>query len=291
VLKAIAPECQGGFQYVTLSDFVEVFGMDEKDWDVSMAALAEFTACASSEFAVRPFIVKDPERMMKMMLEWAHHSNHHIRRLASEGCRPRLPWSFPLRMMIADPAPILPILELLKEDDSDYVRRSVANNLNDISKDHPELVLELGGRWLGKHPHTDWIVKHALRTLLKKGNEEALRLFGFGRTQGITVDGLKVTESIQIGDKLAFSFELDVTEPQPIRLEYAIDYVKANGTASRKVFQISEKREFQGNAVIAKTQSFMDMTTRKHYEGIHRLSVIVNGTEMASAAFCVTGRA
>ncbi|MCL2610353.1 MAG: DNA alkylation repair protein, partial [Defluviitaleaceae bacterium] len=147
-------------------DFVEIYGQDEQNWDLSMTALAKYTEYASSEFAVRPFIINNEERMMAQMYEWSKHENEHIRRLSSEGCRPQLPWATSLPKFKKDPTPILPILEQLKTDSSLYVRKSVANNLNDISKTHPDLVANLAKKWYGKNEYTDWIVKHACRTLL-----------------------------------------------------------------------------------------------------------------------------
>lgn len=165
-----------GFANICFADFVEVYGLDH--YAKSIPALELFTIGSSSEFAVRPFIVKYPDLMMKQMLTWAHHPHEHVRRLASEGCRPRLPWAMGLPEFKKDPSPILPILEALKNDPSEFVRRSAANNLNDIAKDHPELVLKLAGQWKGISEGTDSLIKHGCRSLLKKGNTKALEYFG-----------------------------------------------------------------------------------------------------------------
>ena len=160
-------------------DFVEVYGQNERHWDLSMAALERYTPYSTAEFAVRPFIIGHEARMMAQMAVWAGHDNEHVRRLASEGCRPALPWGQALNSFKEDPAPVLRILEKLKADPSLYVRKSVANNLNDISKTHPALIAQLARDWYGQSEHTDWIVKHGCRTLLKKGNRDGLRNFGF----------------------------------------------------------------------------------------------------------------
>ncbi|MCA9890935.1 MAG: hypothetical protein KC546_21305, partial [Anaerolineae bacterium] len=220
------------------------------------------------------------------------HENEHVRRLASEGCRPLLPWNIRLNQFVKDPTPILPILETLKADDSLYVRKSVANNLNDLSKNHPDLVLDIAERWYGDNEHTNWIVKHALRTLLKKGNQRALSIFGFGDVDDVTISKLTVTpDLIAIGDDLFFSFDLllKADQTKKLRLEYAIHYVKANGSRSKKVFQISE-REVTPNTshTIKSKQSFRNMTTRKHYPGQHKIEILVNGISKAQAAFMVT---
>ena len=163
-LRALAPRIDKAFVTLVLPDFVGCYGLD--DFDESMAALKFFTAFGSSEFAVREFLCRDFERTLAVMLEWSRDEDAHVRRLASEGCRPRLPWSFQLTALIADPTPVLPILENLKSDPSLYVRKSVANHLNDITKTHPALVLELLRGWPLENPHMAWIARHSLRTLI-----------------------------------------------------------------------------------------------------------------------------
>lgn len=275
-----------GFEAMVLPDFVEMYGQD--DWDLSMPALAYFTQFGSSEFAVRPFLDRDPERGMAYMLKWAQDENPHVRRLASEGCRPRLPWAMALPKFKADPRPILPVLELLKEDVSESVRNSVANNLNDIAKDHPDLVLDICERWYGHSVRTDWIVKKACRTLLKSGNVRALRLFGFGDPGHVEVERLTIdNQRVPIGGTVSFSFDMRIEAEAEtrVRLEYAIWFVKARGTASKKVFQWSERTYKPGLYVMQKTHAMGNLTTRKHYPGKHRLAIIVNGEEKAAIDF------
>ncbi|MGC9335100.1 MAG: DNA alkylation repair protein, partial [Anaerolineae bacterium] len=167
ILQQAMPKVEGIVQWV-FTDYVEAYGVD--DWEASIPALEEFTERMSAEFAIRPFIVRYPERTMAQMLAWAGHESADVRRLASEGCRPRLPWGIRLQALVADPSPILPILERLKDDPSESVRKSVANNLNDISRDHPEIVLRLLRGWQKEGgAEIEWIVSHALRTMIKKG--------------------------------------------------------------------------------------------------------------------------
>ena len=286
ILKQVAPKTDK-FLGMFFPDFVEVYGLH--NWEVSIPALAHFTKYGSSEFAVRPFIEAQPAEMMQQMLAWAKHENHHVRRLASEGCRPLLPWGRVLRGLKANPAPIFPILELLKNDESEYVRRSVANNLNDIAKNQPKQVVEIAKRWYGDNENTDWLVKHACRTLLKKANSEALRLFGFGDTDAIKVFDLAIAKAeIKIGEKLLFSFFIENTaaKSQKLRLEYKIDYVKKSGKTSPKIFQIKEKMyEASSKTLIKRSQSFQNFTTRKHYAGQHKLTIIVNGVAFESISF------
>ncbi len=279
------------FEYCFLPDFVEVFGQEHPDQ--SIPALATLTRWSSAEFAIRPFLLRYPEGMYPQMLAWSVHESPLVRRLSSEGFRPRLPWGMGIPALKRDPAPILPVLENLKNDPAETVRRSVANNLNDISKDHPELVINRAKQWQGRNPDTDWIVRHALRGLLKKGHPEALALFGFDQSvSGIEIEQLLVPDSVKIGDKLAFSFLVKNTsrQAQQIRLEYGIDYLTGTGKISRKVFKIKEMTlNAGGQEIIQRHQQFTNFTTRKHYPGEHQLRILVNGREMVQRAFKVSG--
>lgn len=290
ILTEVAPNFTS-FDAMIFPDYVESYGLDH--WDISIPALALFTQYCSSEFAIRPFLEKEPEQGMRQMQEWALDENLHLRRLASEGCRPRLPWAMALNLFKKDPKPIIPILATLKDDPSEYVRKSVANNLNDISKDHPDLVLDICGQWYGKSKNTDWIVKRACRTMLKAGNTRALLFFGFGDPEHILIEDLKFDKQrLSIGDEFRFTIEmrLDKTEAYQIRLEYGIYFVKANGKLSRKVFQIREAIYEPGKHVISRKHSFKNLSTRKHYPGQHQLSIIVNGIEKVKANFDIEAR-
>lgn len=285
ILMKVAPSFKG-FDAMVFPDYVECYGLD--DWDISLPALVLFTKNASAEFAIRPFLAKDPEKGMRYMNQWAKNENHHVRRLASEGCRPRLPWAMALSVFKKDPKPILPILEALKDDPSEYVRKSVANNLNDISKDHPEFVLDICEQWYGNSKNTDWIVKRACRTLLKAGNKRALLLFGFGDPGNIVLENLVFDKkTVTIGDDLKFTFEmrLETKEAYRIRLEYGVYFVKAKGKQTNKIFQIKEDNFEPGVHTISRKHSFKDRTTRKHYPGQHQISIIVNGVELVRADF------
>ena len=283
VLRRAAPEF-GGFEAMFFPDFVEQFG--QHDWQASMEALEHFTRFSSGEFAVRPFIAQQPGRTLARMLDWAGHHDEHLRRLASEGSRPRLPWAMRLPQLIADPAPLLPILERLRADPSGMVRRSVANNLNDIAKDHPAFVLDLARRWLGERAATDALLKHACRTLLKNGDAGALRLFGHDHEAQARVSDFRLAAArLPIGGTLGFGFAVTLAqnEAAKLRIEYAVDFVKASGSTSRKVFKVGE-RSFQPGerARIERRHRFTDFSTRKHYPGAHRIAIVVNGVERAA---------
>jgi len=279
-LARIAPQFDG-FEAMIFPDFVEVYGLD--DFTASVAALRRFTQYSSSEFAVRPFLVRYGERMLAAMRDWAAHRNEHVRRLASEGCRPRLPWAMALPQFKRDPAPLLPILERLRDDPSEYVRRSVANNLNDIAKDHPDLVLDVAQRWLGRSPATDRLVRHACRTLLKRGDQRALRLFGEHDEAAVAVTRLRLAAArIAIGSDLGFSFVVTAESDTRARIEYAVDFVKGNGRASRKVFQVGTRPLLAGVALeLSRRHRFQDFSTRRHRPGAHRITILVNGVARA----------
>ena len=277
------------FGTMVFPDFVEVYGLD--DWDASIPALEQFTQQASAEFAVRPFILKDQDRMMAQMLDWAGHEVAGVRRLASEGCRPRLPWAIALPAFKADPSPILPILEQLKCDESESVRRSVANNLNDISKDNPQVTIDVLSRWQEHDtPEMQWMTRHALRTLVKAGNTDALALLGFGKPQ-VAVTNLVVTpDVVPQGGEVTFSFDVvsQSSKPQDLMIDYAVHLMRANGSQSRKVFKLTKKTLAPGETLSLSRQfSFRPITTRRYYPGEHAISVQVNGTIFAEQAFVV----
>ncbi|MEG6501532.1 MULTISPECIES: DNA alkylation repair protein [unclassified Desulfovibrio] len=290
ILDKVIAGYPAGFADFTLlcfPDFVEVHGQDAAHWDVSMAALERYTAYSTAEFAVRPFIIKHEARMMAQMAAWAGHDNEHVRRLASEGCRPALPWGQALVSFKKDPLPVLAILERLKSDPSLYVRKSVANNLNDISKTHPELIAKITRDWYGKNAHTDWIVKHGCRTLLKKGDRNVLNIFGFADANSVHVDGFALrAASVPIGEAISFSFTIETKKVARVRLEYGIDYMKANGKRNRKIFQISEiSLPKNGKKSYTKSHSFAEVSTRKHYPGTHSVTLLVNGEERGTLDF------
>ena len=278
------------FQHIVLADYIEQYGLAYPK--ESLDAMETITILSSCEFAIRPFIARYQDMVMARLQQWTQHPHASVRRLATEGCRPRLPWGMALAAFKKDPSPVMPILEALKNDPSEYVRRSVANNLNDIAKDHPQLVKEIAMRWKGISKETDKILKHGTRTLLKKADADALSIFGVHPIASVTVGKLALPDgTIAIGDHLTFSFDLKHKEASPtlLRIEYVIDYLKSAGGYGRKVFKISESQYEPGKVYkISRRQSFKDMTTRTHYPGKHRLTIVVNGKEYAHTSFTVT---
>jgi 3-methyladenine DNA glycosylase AlkC len=272
--------------FVIFPDYIETYGLD--DFKTSAKAFEFITQFVSCEFAVRPFILKYGDWMIDRMIKWSQHKNYKVRRLSSEGSRPRLPWAMAIPALKEDPRPLLPLLENLKADPSDWVRKSVANNINDISKDHPDIVLALAKKWRGVSRETDAIIKHGCRTLLKQGHTEILSEYNLD-ARGLSVGKFRIiTPEVTIGDSLEFSFELTNNNKtaKTVRLEYGVYYRKSNGQLSKKVFKISEKEyEPQVTIKVFRKQSFKLITTRKFYPGEHQLSIIINGKEQALVSF------
>lgn len=286
VENLLADGKNGGLQHIIFPDYIETYGMDHLE--VSVHAFELVTQFISCEFAVRPFIIKYPERMLLEMEKWSKHPHAQVRRLATEGSRPRLPWAMAIPSLKKDPCPILGILNNLKNDPSEMVRRSVANNLNDIAKDHPSVVIDIAHQWKDISPQTDALIKHGSRTLLKQGNPEILAYYGLDGIH-FNITNLQIpTPEVQIGDSISFNFQVENKSDaaQALRLEYGLYYKKANGQLARKVFKISEKIYPAGEInTIERQQSFKRITTRKFYTGEHKVSIIVNGVETLDAVF------
>lgn len=285
ILKDTSNVIKDGFAPMFFPDFVEVYGLDY--YEESIKALEHFTKTSSSEFAIRPFIIKYENKVMKQMTEWADSDNYHVRRLATEGCRPRLPWAIGLPAFKTDPTLVIEILNKLKDDPEEYVRRSVANNLNDISKDHPDVIVDLSKEWLNKDKNRRWLVKHANRGLLKKGDVKTLSLFGFKAPDNIGIKGFSLTREVLLMEDLNFEFDLNTTKENlgKLRVEFAIYFMKKSGKNAKKVFSISESVISGNSKKIQKKFSFKNITTRKYYTGIHYLSIIINGVELEKKIF------
>ncbi|MBL4710245.1 MAG: DNA alkylation repair protein [Flavobacteriales bacterium] len=276
-----------GYEYMFLPDYVEKFG--RKHLDLSLELLARITQFVTSEFAIRPFIIDSEERVMAQLLKWSKSSDTDIRRLSSETCRSRLPWAMALPRFKKDASLIIPILENLKNDDSLYVRKSVANNLNDISKDHPDLALELAFKWHGKNENSDWIVKHGMRTLLKAGHPKSMELFDYANVDLLKLTNYQLlTPHVDFGKEAKFKFSIsNITKDElKIRLEFAVYFMKNNGVQTKKVFKISERTlEPKQQLDFTKHHPLKPISTRKYYAGEHGIALIVNGIEFDKQSF------
>lgn len=273
-----------GLENMIFQDFVEVYGID--NFNISMEVLKNFTINSSSEFAIRRFIIKYPKKSLNIIKEFTKSDNEHIRRLASEGIRPRLPWAIALEKFKEEPKEVLEILELLLDDESKYVQKSVANNLNDISKDNPDILIKFVKKYINKSKNINWILKHASRTLLKASNKEILKLFGYKDISHIALSDFQVSNSVNIGENLDFSFIISSKKDLgKLRVEYAIEFVRLKGKTSKKVFIIGEVEYKQKRKEFKKTYSFREITTRKYHAGIHTLFIIINGEVLAQKKF------
>lgn len=255
----------------------------------ALAALHAFTQRFTSEFAIRPFIVEHPELVFATLHQWARDPSAHVRRLASEGSRPRLPWGLRLQALVRDPSPSLPLLLHLQDDPSEYVRRSVANHLNDIAKDHPDILVN----WLEQHlpdapPARIKLLRHASRSLIKSGHPGVMSAWGLGEAfQGEITLSIK-PKRVAVGGNLALEVHLKATGPQAqtLELDYRVHHLKANGETSPKTFKGKRLTLQPGEALVwRKVHSFKPVSTRRYYPGPHAVDIQINGQLQAHADF------
>jgi len=292
--KHASDELLGGgmapFFYLPHTLFVAENGLDH--FDLSLRAQYELTQRFTAEGSIRAFIAKDPERTFRQLLVWSADREPHVRRLVSEGTRLRLPWASRVPWLDANPTRVLELLERLKDDPASVVRRSVANNLNDLSKIYPELSVGTCRRWWNQgSDERRALVRHALRSLVKKGHRGALEVLGVGARPRVDVGALQLsTESLQIGEALRFSFSVTSTaaRAQTLSVDYVVHFVKANGLPRPKVFKLKRLvLAARASVELASKVSFVPMTTRRHYPGRHRLEALVNGVEYPLGEFDV----
>jgi 3-methyladenine DNA glycosylase AlkC len=269
-------------------DYVAECGLNHPE--ISLPLLRYLTPLFSAEFAIRSFLEVHNQQTYNQMLLWCMDADEHVRRLASEGIRPRLPWGKQLPRYIGDPAPVITLLENLKDDPSDYVRRSVANNLNDISKDHPELVIETCERWMSeKVAARQWIIRHATRTLVKEGHPMVFALLGFTRKPKLRVPPPELsTTHLLLGENLGISIRITSSseQKQHVVIDYAVHYARSKGKTTSKVFKWKNLRLGPGQSVtLEKSHPFKKITSRRHYPGAHKIEILVNGQAMAATEF------
>ncbi|EJC80629.1 DNA alkylation repair enzyme [Rhizobium leguminosarum bv. trifolii WSM2297] len=291
ILKASLPTAGrpglSGWMLLPVNQFIAARGPDH--FDLGLDLLKALTPHFTAEFGIRSFIHRDQERALAIISGWTGDPDQHVRRLASEGSRPRLPWAMRLPQLVKDPAPILPILTALIDDPEDYVRRSVANSLNDIAKDHPDLV----AAFIADHiedasAERRRLLKHASRTLLKNGHARALANFGFGAAASLECELRLQNAEVVFGEGL--DFEIRVRNageaPQSLMIDYAIHHVKGDGSLSPKVFKCKTIMLAPGQShAIERRHAIRPITTRRYYPGQHRIAILVNGAESASESF------
>ena len=282
----------GSFVYLPYVFYVAEHGVGL--WAAAMSFQHELTQRMSCEYSIRVFIESDEQRTMARLREWAADDNPHVRRLVSEGTRPRLPWAPRLRKFVADPRPVIELLYLLRDDPSSMVRRSVANNLNDIGKDHPGVLTEVCRRWMdGGTPERDALIRHALRSAVKRGDREALEILGYGSASEVAVANIAVEpDVVAIGGRVRVSFTLINAGPTSgkYNVDLKVHFVKATGSTSPKVFKVRSVTLPAGeNVELSKTISVAQHTTRTHHPGIHKVDVVVNGAVIAAGSFRIAG--
>lgn len=276
-----------GWVIWSMGEFVARHG--QHDVPRALACLHALTQRSTAEFAIRPFIQQQPDAVWPVLARWANDPSAHVRRLVSEGSRPRLPWGLRLQALVVDPAPTLGLLQKLQDDPSSYVRRSVANHLNDIAKDHPDLV----ARWVKDHlvkatPERSALLRHASRSLIKRGHAPTLAAWGLASGlkghAGLSLSAI----SASVGESIALGVTLRSTsrQPQPLEIDYAVHHVRANGSTSPKVFKGWKLTLAAGeHRTLDKRHSLKPVTTRTLYPGLHRIELRVNGLTVAEAAF------
>jgi 3-methyladenine DNA glycosylase AlkC len=278
------------FLYLPHVQFVEEFGLE--DFEASTKALHFLTQRFTGEFSIRPFIERYEAESLELLKRWTQDPNAHVRRLVSEGTRPRLPWATRLRRFQEDPAPVLPLLERLRDDPEGFVRRSVANNLNDIGKDSPDVLVEVARRWMiDADERRRALVRHALRSLVKQGDPRALEILGYGQAAAVEVREVRIAPEVPKGDALTIEFDLRSTsaDSQRLLVDLRVHYMKANGTTSPKVFKLKTLELPPGGAASFKKRlSLVDLTTRKHHAGRHHVEALINGTVEPLGQFVVT---
>ena len=260
-----------------------------EEFDVALAVLKEMTKRFTAEFEIRHLLVADQERVLATLAQWVNDPNHHVRRLVSEGSRPRLPWGLQLTRLVADPLPTLPWLKALRDDESEYVRRSVANHLNDIAKDHPDLIAELAQDWMqGADKNREKLLRHACRTLIKQGHACALAAFGIEAPQLQRVELAVDNAIVQFGEALVFNVELrsDSPKPQTLIIDYLLHFKKSNGKLAAKVFKGTKLELAAGERyTFKKKHAIKPITTRKYYAGEQGLSLRINGRDFGYVSF------
>ena len=267
-----------GLRFWPFACFIEAYGLD--DLETSFHGMYAVTQRFSAEFAIRPFLLRYPSKVFDRLNVWASDESLHVRRLVSEGTRPRLPWGARLPVYLDGEANIIPLLSKLKNDAELYVRRSVANHFNDLTKDHPEVVLDLFESWSKDDERTNWVIKHSLRSLIKAGNQRALSLLGF-KPVNVEVQAFSAKPgTLSIGENLELSLSIENrgSETASLAVDFVVHYMKANGKTSAKVFKWATPKLAPGEALsLSKKVLLVQRSTRKLYPGKHKVEVQING--------------
>jgi 3-methyladenine DNA glycosylase AlkC len=286
-VPASGPQGLAGWVLWAFGEFVARRGLDQPGR--ALRTLHAITQRFTAEFAIRPLLVAHPDLVLATLAGWVHDPSPHVRRLVSEGSRPRLPWGLRLQRLVDDPRPTLPLLAALQDDASAYVRRSVANHLNDIAKDHPDLVAD----WLEQHlpgatPARRALLRHASRTLIKQGHPRVLAAWGVGQPFKGHLQFTLAPPRLRIGQALQLTLQLQSTarRAQTLAVDYVVHHVKAAGDTRPKVFKgWSVELAAQATVLLQRRHSMREVTTRRYHSGAHRVDIQLNGRVLASAGF------
>jgi 3-methyladenine DNA glycosylase AlkC len=279
------------FYYLPHVMFVAAYGLEHPD--VAMQAQYELTKRFSAEFSIRYFIQQNPSDVWRYLMEWKNDPNPHVRRLVSEGTRCRLPWAVRVSWLDAHLPEVVALLSYLKNDPNPMVRRSVANNLNDIGKLNPTLLTDTCHAWLQEHPTPEMkkLVTHALRSAVKRGNPQALKVMGYGSKAKVSLTRLRCTPSkTAVGGHVRVSWLLENTSQriQPVLVDARVGFVKANGKTSYKTFKVKTcTLQPQETSEMSLKVSLAVHTTRKPYPGKHVVEITVNGHAYGTTSFNV----
>lgn len=282
--RAVESPSFTGWMTLPCGEYVAAHGLDEPH--VALPLLARLTPRFSSEGTIRPFVERHPDVTFGYLREWTRSEDEHVRRLVSEGTRPRLPWATRLRGLMADPAPAVVLLDVLYDDPSPYVRRSVANHLNDIARDHPALALDCARRWSASGADgAAWVVRHGLRTLVKRGDPEALRLLGYDHAAAVRLDAFAVTpDRVEIGGEVTIDLTLSADRVARVVVDYVVHHAGARGTRAPKVFELTSRTIEPGAPQrVVRRHRFREVSVRRLYPGPHRVEVQVNGRVLGGA--------
>jgi len=274
----------GDFIFAPLGDWVVTVGLDHPD--LALDVLEEITQRFSMEWAIRPFLNRYPDQVLARMEQWCGHDSYHVRRLVSEGTRPRLPWGQAVGLDLTDP---LPLLNRLHSDPTRYVTRSVANHLNDITKKNPDLVLDRLRDWaqsgLQHQDELRWMTSHTLRGLVKAGHPAAMKMLGFDPEAEVATT-VQVLGEARIGEALDFEVTLNGAGDQPVLVDYIIHFQRPGGKTSSKVHKLKQASLRNGALSLSKKHKLKgNATTFKLVPGAHRLEIQVNGVVRAAVDF------
>lgn len=276
----------GSFIFAPLGEWVVNTGLEDPDRGLDL--LREITQRFSMEWAIRPFLNRWPDLVLSRMEGWAEDDHYHVRRLVSEGTRPRLPWGQGVSLPL-DAG--LPLLDRLHGDPTRFVTRSVANHLNDITKKEPDLVLARLADWRDQGRQADkelaWMTAHALRGLIKAGHPGALEMLGFDAEADLGCKLRLGQDSLRIGEALDIGCEITGAQAMPVLVDYIIWFAKPDGGQRSKVFKLKQAKLTAGKSLILQKNHRLkgDATTFRLSPGPHAVGIQVNGKLRARADF------